>query len=73
LFQGIDFGDDVDVLPLGYGAMYNHSDNENVTYYMDRLTNKMLFFTIRDIAAGEELYVNYGDEWWSTRNLKPKT
>ena len=29
------------------------------------------FVTLRDVEAGEELTIDYGEEWWSTRNLEP--
>ena len=29
------------------------------------------FVTLRDVKAGEELTIDYGEEWWSTRNLEP--
>ena len=29
------------------------------------------YVTTRDVEAGEELTIDYGEEWWSTRNLEP--
>ncbi len=47
---------------LGYGSIYNHSYSPNCiyeTYYEDEVIH---FITIKDIAAGEELLVNYNHD-----------
>ena len=47
---------------LGYGSLYNHSYSPNCiyeTYYDD---NVIHFVAIKDIAAGEELTVNYNHD-----------
>ena len=47
---------------LGYGSVYNHSYTPNCiyeTYYEDEV---MYFITLRDIAAGEEITVNYNHD-----------
>ena len=28
--------------------------------------------TIKKVAAGKQLFVNYGKEWWTSRDLKPE-
>lgn len=58
------------VLPLGYGMLYNHSYDANCEYIQDG-PDVITFVARRDIAAGEELTIDYGEEWWSTRNLEP--
>ena len=45
-------------LPLGYGALYNHSYNPNADY-CDRAPRTKIYRAIRDIAAGEEITINY--------------
>lgn len=52
----------------GYISVYNHSDSANCEYFMDYSSNTMSVKTIRDIAAGEELTVNYNGDW---NNKKP--
>lgn len=48
-------------LALGYGSMYNHSYSPNARY--DDLPQRTKVFTaIKDIAAGEEITVNYNGE-----------
>ncbi|HLP19343.1 MAG TPA: SET domain-containing protein-lysine N-methyltransferase, partial [Chitinophagales bacterium] len=47
---------------LGYGSIYNHSYEPNClyeTYYPDEVIH---FITLKDIAAGEELTVNYNHD-----------
>jgi uncharacterized protein len=45
-------------LPLGYGALYNHSIAPNAEY-VDRAPRTKLFRALRDIAPGEEITINY--------------
>ena len=61
--------DDV-ILLLGYGMLYNHSYEANCEYVQDG-PQVITFITLRDVEAGEELTIDYGEEWWSTRNLEP--
>lgn len=50
-------------LALGYGSMYNHSTSPNVAYQMDFKAETITYIAWCDIAAGEELCINYnGDE-----------
>ena len=55
------FNSNQDCLVLGNGEIFNHDDNANVVYnlvqYGDRV--KMVFKTIRDVPAGEQLFINY--------------
>jgi uncharacterized protein len=48
-------------LALGYGSLYNHSYRPNARY-ADLAGQTKLFTAIRDIAAGEEITVNYNGE-----------
>jgi SET domain-containing protein len=58
------------VLPLGYGMLYNHSYDANCEYVQDG-PDAITYLTTRDVAAGEELTIDYGEEWWATRDLEP--
>ena len=31
----------------------------------------IIYLTLRAVEAGEELTIDYGEEWWSTRNREP--
>jgi hypothetical protein len=58
------------ILLLGYGMLYNHSYDANLEYVQDG-PRMITFVTLRDVEPGEELTIDYGEEWWSTRNLEP--
>jgi SET domain-containing protein len=68
----VDLGDDSDgsALMLGYGSLYNHSENPNAEYVYES-DEAYAFVATRDIAAGEEITISYSDEWWETRGLEP--
>jgi len=46
---------------LGYGSIYNHSTEPNITWETDEESNLFVFKAIRDIQAGEELCSFYGE------------
>jgi SET domain-containing protein len=48
-------------LALGYGSLYNHSYKPNAVYE-EGTAATMLFRALRDIAAGEEITVNYNGD-----------
>lgn len=54
---------------MGYCAMYNHSDNNNVKW--DVLNDQqMKIKVIKDIKKGEEIFVSYGSGYWESREGK---
>lgn len=46
-------------IALGYGSLYNHSDNCNATYYFDKEKELMIFEAIQPIAKNQEITINY--------------
>lgn len=46
-------------LGMGYISIYNHSYHSNCIYEMDFEQELMAIKTLRNIAAGEELFINY--------------
>jgi SET domain-containing protein len=46
-------------LGMGYISMYNHSYNSNCDYEMDYDYETIKITTVKDIQAGEELFINY--------------
>ena len=44
---------------LGYGSLYNHDNPANMHYEADPANLALRFTAARDIAAGEELTINY--------------
>ena len=68
----VDLGDDSEgsALMLGYGSLYNHSEDANAEYVYES-DDAYAFMALRDIAAGEEITISYSDEWWETRGQEP--
>ena len=54
---------------MGYGMLFNHSFEPNVAYWLDETPTgpELVLYALRAISKGEELFYNYGKEWWSTR------
>jgi len=50
-------------MALGYVPMYNHSYTSNCEYEMDFDTQTITITTMRQINAGEELFINYNGDW----------
>ena len=50
-------------MALGYIPIYNHSYRSNCEYFMDFETDSIFVKTVRSIAAGEELTINYNGDW----------
>lgn len=50
-------------MALGYVPVYNHSYSSNCEYEMDFEQNLIAIRAVRDIAEGEELFINYNGTW----------
>lgn len=57
--QGNDFEEQV--VTLGYGSLYNHSDNANSFWISDLEKRTFKFISNREIKKGEEIFIWYGD------------
>lgn len=58
-------------LLTGFGMIYNHSDNPNADYVISLRKRLATFKAERAIRKGEEIFISYGDEWFSDRGYKP--
>jgi SET domain-containing protein len=47
-------------IALGYGSLYNHSYQANLSYEMDFEEACIRFYAHQKIAPGDELCINYG-------------
>lgn len=53
------------VLPVGYGCVYNHSNDSNATWRNHPECKAFRFIATRDIEKGEEICTYYGgDSYW---------
>ena len=46
-------------IALGYGSLYNHSDEANAIFELDYDFNHIRFIALRDINIGEEITTDY--------------
>uniref|UniRef100_A0A0G4G876 SET domain-containing protein n=1 Tax=Chromera velia CCMP2878 TaxID=1169474 RepID=A0A0G4G876_9ALVE len=60
-------GPDLALFPLGLCMLYNHQNEPNVDYEVKVLPDVFEIIALRDIQAGEELFIDYGGEYWSYR------
>ena len=59
------------LFPLGYCGTLNHSDEkQNATWKISPDDKNIIVHAIRNINEGEEIYVNYGNGYWSERSKK---
>jgi len=70
---GEDAAEEMYSLPLGWGSLFNHSDRHNTAYWHDTERDVIVFYTTRDVSAGEQLFINYGAAWWETRESVPES
>lgn len=47
------------VIPLGYGCIYNHSDQNNAIWRQHSEYEALEFYAIRDISKNEEICTRY--------------
>lgn len=54
------------VIPTGYGMLYNHSDNPNALWRSDLVNNTFEFYAVKEINPTEEILIYYGDvNYWN--------
>ena len=51
-------------LALGLGSIFNHARNANVGFQRDGEREVIVYRTLRDVQAGEELCISYGAHLW---------
>ncbi len=54
---------------LGYGCLYNHSDQPNAEVELDALNDDFLIKCIQPIEAGDEIFINYTGDGKSQTEL----
>ena len=71
-----DFYFDVDgkyALFTGFGIIYNHSNEPNADYFINAKRKLVVFKATRRIKKGEEIFISYGQAWFKSRNMEPKS
>lgn len=58
-------------IALGYCSTFNHSDRPNVAWRVDVDGSQVVLEAVRDISAGEELFLSYGPDYWTSRGKRP--
>lgn len=56
-------------LALGFVSVYNHSYQSNCEYEMDFQKEVIKIKTVRNIEAGEELFLNYNGDWNNSKKI----
>jgi len=54
-------------VPLGFGGLFNHSDDPNLTFFLNLKNQWITFRARRDIPALEQLTIDYR---WSARDRR---
>jgi len=49
---------------LGYGSLYNHSDDPSAEFTLRVSAREIEFVARRDIPAGDEVTISYGEDLW---------
>jgi SET domain-containing protein len=64
----IAFGEKNHAIMLGYGSIYNHSDNNNAQWIF--VEKQLHVIATKDIRPNEEICVSYGSNYWIYRDDK---
>lgn len=68
----VEWDGDQCAVPLGWAAIYNHSDNNNCRFASFDKEDLLAIIAIRDIAAGEQCCVTYGPTWFDKKGYIKK-
>jgi SET domain-containing protein len=59
-------------LLLGFGCIYNHSNDPNADYVLKIKQRVAIIKATKLIPKGNEIFIDYGEEWFSSRGKKSK-
>lgn len=54
---------------LGYASLFNHRNQPNVDWKIDTVDQVIRFTALTDLNSGDELYISYGNKYWSSRDV----
>ena len=58
---------------FGSGPLYNSSPNPNADWLTSVKRNRFIYYAYKNIKAGEEIFIDYGPEYWESRTKKQKS
>jgi len=53
---------------LGNGSVFNHDAKANADWVTDEAGRQCIYSATRDIKAGEEIFINYGQDYWEVEH-----
>lgn len=59
-------------LLTGFGSIYNHADEPNARYIINKKNSLATIKAQSTIKKGDEIFVSYGDKWFSARGLEAR-
>jgi len=60
-------------LVFGSGAIYNSSPKPNASWLTSVKKGRFIYYATKDIKKGQEILIDYGDEYWESRDVKHST
>lgn len=60
-------------LLTGFGSIYNHTHEPNADYIINAKRQLAIIKAAQSIRKGEEIFVSYGDKWFTSRDMKDKS
>lgn len=70
VFSWKENGNQTPAVIMGYGGVYNHSDKCSAHFYCDNEKRVMVYRAIKNIKKDEEIFLNYGDEYFDILQIK---
>lgn len=58
---------------LGNGSVFNHDANANADWVTDEAGRQCVYHATRDIQAGEEIFIDYGQDYWTIEHAASAT
>ena len=63
-----DDNEDTCIIPLGCAMIYNHADKPNAEWTVYKEDERFVqFFAIQPVKQGDELFHDYGEPYWKSR------
>ena len=60
------------LVALMYGSIFNHANKPNIDHIIDVDNKVMEYIAIQDIPAGQECFIDYGEDYWKQTKTKRK-